>query len=63
MAVDLLTEEELSRLGSTFQHLWPVEEVPCFGELIRAIDEADREHWRKCEKDKDLNQRPIFTHS
>ena len=46
MAVGLLTQEDLNRLGSTFRRLWPVEEVPCFSGLLQAIDEADREHWR-----------------
>jgi hypothetical protein len=29
-------------LGPTFDRVWPVEEAPSFGELLRAIDEADR---------------------
>ena len=37
MAVGLLTQEDLNRLGSTFQRLWPVEEVPCFSGLLQAI--------------------------
>jgi len=31
----------LSVLGPTFNRTWPVEEAPSFGELLRAIDEAD----------------------
>jgi hypothetical protein len=41
IAVALLTEEELDRLGSTFTRVWPIEEVPQFEELLAAIDEAD----------------------
>lgn len=42
IAVALLTESELARLGATFDRLWPVEQAPCFEELLAAIDEADR---------------------
>jgi hypothetical protein len=43
VAVGLLTEADLRLLGPAFTRLWPVEETPCFSELLRAIDEADRE--------------------
>ena len=43
VAVSLLTQRDLDVLGPTFEHIYPVDEVPCFGELLRAIDEADRE--------------------
>jgi hypothetical protein len=33
----------LGLLGPTFDRVWPVEETPSFSELLRAIDEADRE--------------------
>jgi hypothetical protein len=39
----LLTKQELILLGPTFNRTWPVEEAPMFSELLRAIDEADRE--------------------
>ena len=42
MAVGLLTKQDLSMLGPTFDRAWPVEEAPSFNELLRAIDEADR---------------------
>ena len=42
VAVGLLTEFDLDRLGDSFTRLWPVDDVPCFEELIAAIDEADR---------------------
>jgi hypothetical protein len=41
IAVGLLTERDLDRLGDTFTRLWPVDEVPSFEELLAAIDEAD----------------------
>ena len=42
VAVGLLTRHDLSLLGPTFDRVWPVEEAPDFGCLLRAIDEADR---------------------
>ena len=42
VAVGLLTQRELNLLGPTFERAWPVEDAPAFGELLRAIDEADR---------------------
>ena len=42
VAVGLLTRNDVRLLGPSFNRLWPVEEAPHFGELITAIDEADR---------------------
>ncbi len=42
IAIGLLTQNDLSRLGATFNRVWPVREAPAFEELLRAIDEADR---------------------
>lgn len=43
IAVGLLTQDDVDRLGSTFQRIWPVQDAPCFSQLLRAIDQADRE--------------------
>ena len=43
VAIGLLTERDLTVLGPTFERTWPVEEAPDFNQLLRAIDEADRE--------------------
>lgn len=43
VAAGLLTDEDVSRLGSNFRRLWPVDETPCFQGLLSAIDDADRE--------------------
>jgi hypothetical protein len=43
VAVGLLTQQDLTLLGPTFNRTWPVEEAPMFSELLRAIDEADRQ--------------------
>ena len=42
IAVGLLTRQDLTVLGPTFDRVWPVEQAPSFSELLRAIDEADR---------------------
>ena len=42
VAVGLLTARDVELLGPTFDRLWPVEDTPCFSQLIQAIDEADR---------------------
>ncbi len=43
VAVGLLTSQDLELLGSSFTRLWPVDETPCFTQLLHAIDEADRD--------------------
>jgi hypothetical protein len=43
VAVGLLTQRDLNVLGPTFSRIWPVESAPSFTELLRAIDDADRE--------------------
>lgn len=47
VAVGLLTESDLRTLGREFRRVYPIDETPCFAELLRAIDEADREFWRE----------------
>jgi hypothetical protein len=46
VAVGLLTEANLRMLGSSLKTVFPIDETPCFTDLLRAIDEADRAHWR-----------------
>jgi hypothetical protein len=43
VAVGLLTRRDLDLLGPTFDRVWPVEDTPRFSELLKAIDEADRQ--------------------
>ena len=43
IAVGLLTKNDVRLLGPTFDRLWPVEDTPCFSQLLHAIDDADRE--------------------
>lgn len=43
VAVGLLRQRDIDRLGNQFTTLWPVQDTPCFGSLLDAIDQADRE--------------------
>lgn len=45
IAVGLLTQRDLNLLGVGFSRAYPVDQTPCFSELLRAIDEADRDLW------------------
>lgn len=56
VAVGLLTERDVQVLGTGFQRLWPVDETPCFSQLLHAIDDADRDLWR--ERDQENRQEP-----
>jgi hypothetical protein len=42
VAVAVLTEENLQRMGSTLATVFPVENEPQLEDLLSAIDEADR---------------------
>jgi hypothetical protein len=42
VAVGLLTQRDIDLLGPTFDRLWPVDETPCFSQLLQAIDDAER---------------------
>jgi hypothetical protein len=42
VAVGLLTKNDVRLLGPTFDRSWPVQDAPCFNDLLRAIDDADR---------------------
>lgn len=45
VALGLLTQQNLDQLGSSLQKLWPVNDAPCFGGILSAIDDADRVYW------------------
>ena len=44
VAIGLLTEGDVQRLGETFTRLWPVDHTTDFSELLQAIDEAEERH-------------------
>lgn len=41
VAIGLLTESDVTRLGDTFTRLWPIDRSTDFSELLRQIDEAE----------------------
>ena len=41
VAVALVTHRDLIALGPSFDRAWPVDQAPCFEELLQAIDEAE----------------------
>ena len=43
VAVGLLTEQGLELLGQGFDRAFPIDGTSSFGDLLQAIDEADRE--------------------
>ena len=47
IAIGLLTARDLERLGTGLEHVYPLAEAPCFGDLLKAIDEADRRVWEE----------------
>lgn len=50
IGVALLTAQDLDRLGQGFDRWYPVDETPCFRDLLAAIDDADRELIRERER-------------
>ena len=47
VALGLLTHDVLPTLGACFTRAYPIDDVPCFEALLSAIDDADRQLWRK----------------
>lgn len=47
IAIGLLTQRDIDALGSDFRRVYPVDDMPCFGDLLRSIDEADRKMARR----------------
>ena len=42
VAIGLLTKNDVQLLGPSFDRVWPIDDRPCFPDLLKAIDEADR---------------------
>ena len=42
VAIGLLTQNDIQRLGESFSRLFPIPRDGTFDDLIKAIDEADR---------------------
>ena len=39
VAIALLSQRDVDRLGPALRRVFPVDDTPCFEELLRAIDE------------------------
>jgi len=52
VAICLVNRHELESLGPSFDRAYPVHDTPYFGQLLSAIDNADRDCWR--ERDRKL---------
>ncbi len=39
--IGAMPRRDLDALGWGFHRVYPIDEAPCFGDLLRAIDEAD----------------------
>ncbi|KQN15919.1 conserved hypothetical protein [Sphingomonas aurantiaca] len=42
VAIGLLTQRDVFALGHDLSRVYPIDEAPCFGALLGAIDDADR---------------------
>ena len=47
VAVGLLTQREVTLLGSQLSRLYPLEDDDAFADLVEAVDRADREFHRQ----------------
>lgn len=56
VAVGLLRQKDIDRLGLKFTTLWPVQDTPCFGSLLDAIDQADREYRQDADRSRCLGE-------
>lgn len=50
VAIGLLTQDDIRRLGHNFSRLFPVPRDGAFDDLLKAIDEADRQRQRPPER-------------
>lgn len=47
VAVGLLTQDDIRRLGNNFSRLFPIPRDGAFDDLIKAIDDADRDRQQR----------------
>jgi hypothetical protein len=53
VAVGLLTQSELDSLGNCFERAYPIDQVPCFSDLLEAIDQADKTLSREPQRERE----------
>ena len=59
VAIGLLTQRDVFALGHDLSRVYPIDEVPCFGALLGAIDDADRAFHRAQDARQSLANPPI----
>ena len=59
VAICLLNQQELESLGSSFDRAYSVHDAPCFGALLRAIDDAERDWWKEKDATGGADKPPI----
>ncbi|NIJ21753.1 hypothetical protein FHS95_003464 [Sphingomonas naasensis] len=59
VAVGLLTDRDLERLGSGFKRCFPVSDDGKFEDLLRAIDEADAAAGLRSDREHQRNNHPV----
>ncbi|MDQ0838269.1 hypothetical protein [Sphingomonas faeni] len=42
VAIGLLTQRDVFALGHDLSRVYPIDDAPCFGALLGAVDDADR---------------------
>ena len=52
----MLTQGNLESFGKDLKKVYPIDETPCFTELLRMIDEAERKHWREDDRKEALER-------
>lgn len=52
VAIGPAAQQEMQSLGAGFGRAWPIDDAPCFAELLEAIDDAERELGRDQEVSK-----------
>ena len=52
--VRLLTQANLDMLKGSLKKVYPINEAPRFDELLRALDDADRDYWREEDRKRDV---------
>ena len=60
VAIGLLTENDVQRLGDTFRRLWPIDQETDYSEILRAIDEAEELRRRQCQMDGEARTGPTM---
>ena len=56
MTLAMLAKSNLESFGKDPKRVYPIDETPCFTDLLRAIDQAGREHRREEDRQEALRR-------